>query len=88
MYAIISHNSNGVLIACDGIGLRDFKDIIQINDSLGNSVIMIVNTVSQFPVIIKNKPPSLPPFVCGTQLGFYQSGLSNQKVAEKVVCSL
>ena len=62
MYAIICHNSNGILIACDGIGLSDFKHIVQVDDGLRNSVIVVIHAVSEFTIIVQHKPSSLPSF--------------------------
>lgn len=60
MNTIIGHNSNGILVAGDGVSFSNFKDIIQVDNCLRNCVIMIINTVCQFAVIVEHEPAPLP----------------------------
>lgn len=60
MNAIIGHNGNAVLVARDGIGLSDFKNVIQVDDGLGNGVIVVIHAVGELSIIVEDKPPPLP----------------------------
>ena len=43
-------------VTCDGVRFRDLKDIIEVNDSLWNGIIVIINWICQFSIVVQNKP--------------------------------
>ena len=58
--SVVGHDGDAVLVSCDGVGLGDLVDRVEVDDSLGNRLWVVVYAVAELAVVIKDKPTTLP----------------------------
>ena len=58
--SVVGHDGDAVLVSCDGVGLGDLVDSVEVDDSLGNRLWVVVYAVAEFAVVVKDKPTALP----------------------------